>query len=130
MSIRHLCMTRPDSVGGFTELPSEPPLIDLIEDAVIVTSRDCVVLKWNDGATRIFGWTRSEATGRQLAAGIDGASDSLAAAAKRVSLSMKRWNGELAFTRRDGSAGLCEAVIKPLERKRVLITVRDITRQW
>jgi PAS domain S-box-containing protein len=117
-------------MAGASESLPEAPLIDLIEDAVIVIGGDCVVVKWNDGATRIFGWNRAEATGRQLSTGIEGASDSLAAASRRVAESGREWSGELAFSRRDGSAGLCEAVIKPLARRRVLINVRDITRKW
>jgi PAS domain S-box-containing protein len=38
--------------------------LDLISDALIVTSADGTILLWNDGAQSLYGWTREEAIGR------------------------------------------------------------------
>jgi PAS domain S-box-containing protein len=35
-------------------------------DAVVVVDADGVVVAWNDAATRMFGWTRTEAMGRSM----------------------------------------------------------------
>jgi PAS domain S-box-containing protein len=41
-------------------------LLDLIAEAVIMTSPGGIILFWNRGAERLYGWTREEALGRQL----------------------------------------------------------------
>jgi two-component system, cell cycle sensor histidine kinase and response regulator CckA len=41
-------------------------LLANVRDSVIVTDRDGVVTYWNEGATRIFGWTADEMLGRPL----------------------------------------------------------------
>lgn len=41
-------------------------LAEALPDAVILSDRDGVIRHWNDGAVRIFGFTRGEALGRSL----------------------------------------------------------------
>jgi PAS domain S-box-containing protein len=41
-------------------------LLDLIAEAVIMTSPGGIILFWNRAAERLYGWTREEALGRQL----------------------------------------------------------------
>ena len=41
-------------------------LIDASLDAVITVALDDLVLEWNEGAERLFGWTRAEAIGEKL----------------------------------------------------------------
>src|SRR5690606_33628213 len=41
-------------------------LIEQIPDAVIYADRDGAIRIWNDGAARIFGFSREEALGRSL----------------------------------------------------------------
>lgn len=38
--------------------------LDLISDALVVTSADGTILLWNNGAQSLYGWTREEAIGR------------------------------------------------------------------
>ena len=48
------------------ELRRQSNLIDLANDAIIVLDTNRVVLSWNHGAERIYGWTSDEAQGRVL----------------------------------------------------------------
>ncbi len=43
---------------------SDTDLLDRISDAVITTDRERRVMRWNEAATRLYGWTETEALGR------------------------------------------------------------------
>lgn len=75
-------MTKADGVadeGGeapcFAHLLEEPDgvsdellvqLVTQLADAVVVADADGTITFWNDAATRLFGWSAAEATGRTL----------------------------------------------------------------
>lgn len=42
------------------------PILDTALDAVVVMTKDGIIAGWNGNAETIFGWSRSEAVGRQL----------------------------------------------------------------
>ncbi len=108
-------------------------IFDHIYDGVIVTTPDGVIIDWNTGAERMFGWSRDEVIGltpailhRQEDAPV--LTDSINATAVRHG----RWVGEITFIRKDGSLGVCETVTVPLrdEDGRIEMTVgvnREIT---
>lgn len=55
----------PDDLANATPLPAEA-VLEQSPDAVIVASRDGVILTWNAAATRIFGHDASAAIGQSL----------------------------------------------------------------
>ena len=103
-------------------------LLNLIEEAVIVVGRDLVIQEWNAGASRMFGWSQDEATGMSIEhLHASDVSMGLAYRARIVAEKGGRWNGEIPFSSKGGSVGLCEAVILPLDDGRVLASIRDVT---
>ena len=103
-------------------------LLNLIEEAVIVVGRDLVIQQWNAGASRMFGWSQDEATGMSIEhLHASDVSMGLAYRARIVAEKGGRWNGEIPFSSKGGSIGLCEAVILPLDDGRVLASIRDVT---
>ena len=73
--------------------------IDLSPDAIIVCDADRRVLSWNRGAEQIYGWTASEASGRN----IDELLGLETAELRSELLERGRWEGELVHSLRDGS---------------------------
>jgi PAS domain S-box-containing protein len=53
-------------VKANTQLRQQAELLDLINDAVFVRSKDHRISYWNQGATRLYGWNREEAVGMQV----------------------------------------------------------------
>jgi two-component system, cell cycle sensor histidine kinase and response regulator CckA len=105
-------------------------LLDLIEEAVIVVGRDLVILEWNAGATRMFGWMQDEATGMSIEHLHNGnVTTGLANCARSVFELGRRWSGEVPFSSKGGSHGLCEAVALPLASGHALFSIRDITQR-
>jgi diguanylate cyclase (GGDEF)-like protein/PAS domain S-box-containing protein len=78
-------------------------LLDEIDASVVATDMDGVVISWNRGAERLYGWTREEAVGtaaRELMV----PEDTAAAELLMVELSRDgRWDGELEVRHKDGS---------------------------
>ena len=77
-------------------------LIDLAHDAIFIRSEGGRISYWNEGAERVYGWTRAEAVGRD-------SHDLLKTVFPRplhdLEAAMKAhgaWEGELTHTRRDG----------------------------
>jgi len=73
--------------------------LDLANDAIFVRDANDRISYWNEGAGRLYGWTREEAVGRLA--------DELLRTVLLVPLSeiaqSDRWEGELQQVRRDGS---------------------------
>jgi PAS domain S-box-containing protein len=74
-------------------------LLDLANDAIFVRAANGRVTYWNQGAERLYGWTKDEALGRST--------HELIRTRFPVSLSeiekTDRWEGELLHVKRDGS---------------------------
>ncbi len=102
--------------------------MDLLEEAVIVAGRDGNIIEWNNGATRVFGWTPDEAQGMSIRVlqSAD-ATRGLASAVQQVFLNNIQWHGEAAFLRKGGEVGSCEVVALPLGEERALLSMRDVT---
>ena len=111
-----------------TQHPPTESLVDLLEEAVIVAGRDGSIIEWNNGATRVFGWTPDEALGMSVRAlQSAGAARGLASAVQQVFANNTQWHGEAAFLRKGGEAGSCEVVALPLGEERALLSMRDVT---
>ncbi|MGA3141597.1 MAG: PAS domain S-box protein [Verrucomicrobiota bacterium] len=68
-------------------------LLDAANDAIYVRSMDDVVTYWNDGAERLFEWTRAEALGRKIT-GLGDVGHKAFEAAHATLLQQGNWSGE------------------------------------
>jgi PAS domain S-box-containing protein len=85
-------------------LAEQAKLLDMASDAVIVTDSRNVIMSWNTGAERMYGFTREEAVGRdmgELVAVEDGSSREERFA--QVLQGSGYWQGDLVHHRADGS---------------------------
>ncbi len=78
-------------------------LLANVHDAVVVTNLDGIVTYWNDGATRLFGWTVEEMLGRPYADRFPEPVRSWVAAEIRSRAEGSEWTGEYEDYRKDGS---------------------------
>jgi two-component system, cell cycle sensor histidine kinase and response regulator CckA len=111
-------------------------VFDHIRDGVVVIGLDGVIVDWNAGAERLFGWTRQEALGKPATildppATVPDAASGLAAGGAAESADA---TGERAFIRKDGSIVHCEPAIVPLRDARgevcaQLAVYHDVTRR-
>ena len=81
------------------ELIEKAALLDMANDAIFVKSANGTISYWNEGATRLYGWTMTEAIGRAPA--------ELLHSEYPIPLleieSRDHWQGEILHTKRDGS---------------------------
>ncbi|MGC4089273.1 MAG: PAS domain S-box protein [Polyangiaceae bacterium] len=89
-------------------ISSQAALLDQANDAILVRSCDGTIEYWNQGAERLYGWSRTEAIGRNVSevmyrdrAGFDAAQAEL--------LTKEAWNGELSQVTRSGRELVVEA---------------------
>jgi diguanylate cyclase (GGDEF)-like protein/PAS domain S-box-containing protein len=90
-------------------------VFDSLYDAVMITDNDGRLVAWNRAAERIYGWTREEAlgSGAELWLGREGSLE----VARQVFDGLDRegrWQGEIRFTRKDGTPGVSETLVVPL----------------
>jgi two-component system cell cycle sensor histidine kinase/response regulator CckA len=78
-------------------------LLANVRDAIIVTDPLGVVTYWNDGATRLFGWSLEEMVGRPLIDRYPESARSAMADEIRMWVGGKEWTGEIEDWRKDGS---------------------------
>jgi PAS domain S-box-containing protein len=85
-------------------LAKESTLFDELDASVIASGVDGRVIRWSDGAQRLFGWTSEEALGR-FSTEFVGASDLKGSEDMLEMLGRDgRWDGELTVGRKDGSS--------------------------
>jgi len=78
-------------------------LIEQARDAIIVRDMDDIILFWNHGAERIYGWTAAEAVGRDvLDLFFQGKPGHNVREARKAVLEEGGWNGEMLQKTRDG----------------------------
>jgi len=106
-----------------------------LQDAVIVTDLDGLIVDWNPAATEMYGYSREEMVGRtaeilnEPAAGSSLTSTILAAVS-----SENAWTGDVSFVRKDGSKGTSRTIVAPVLDREGQATAlmgvnRDITEQ-
>jgi len=86
-----------------------------IDDGMIVTDHAGVIVDWNAGAERMFGWTRDEVRGSTAEIFLSpvAAKPVLPTMLERVR-SEGRWADQIGYVRKDGREGSCDAVAVPL----------------
>ena len=116
------------TTGAVSETLRRALVFDHIRDAVVVVSLKGMVVDWNAGAERIFGWAQEEILGQPLsmfdAPTDQGATESL----------LKHGSGERMFVRRDGSTVACEVAVVALRDPdgtlfARLVVYHDVTRR-
>jgi two-component system sensor histidine kinase/response regulator len=104
-----------------------------VSDAVIRMDLEGRIADWNTGAERMFGFSKEEMLGKTPSALAAPEMDrDLLRTALEAARKQGRWSGELPFVRKDGSRGVCDAVVVPLADEYgraagVLGVSRDIT---
>ena len=78
-------------------------LLANVRDAVVVTDPGGIVTYWNDGATRLFGWTAAEIVGRPYADRYPEPERAFVADGIRRRVAGEAWAGEYESRRKDGS---------------------------
>jgi len=105
---------------------------DHISDAVITMDLEARIVDWNPGAERMFGYSPAEMLGKTpdvlRPAGAKKTAVELLAEMRRTG----RWNGEMRFVRKDGTAGIVDTVVVPLyddfgRTLAALAVCRDVT---
>jgi len=81
-----------------SEIAEKAVLLDLANDAIFVKAANCTITYWNQGAERLYGWTKGEALGRSP--------HELLRTEFPIPLTeieaKDYWEGELRHTKRDG----------------------------
>jgi PAS domain S-box-containing protein len=80
---------------------AQAALLDRATDAIMVRSVDGVLTYWNQGAERLYGWTREEVLGRNVADFLYRDPSSMRAAGLELA-ARGEWSGELLHRTRDG----------------------------
>lgn len=77
-------------------------LLANVHDAVVVTDLEGIITYWNEGATRLFGWSKEEMLGRAYAERLPEPVRS--SVAKEIPLPEEgaEWTGEYQYVRKDG----------------------------
>jgi PAS domain S-box-containing protein len=81
------------------QLASQARLLDQVNDAILVRGADGAITYWNEGAERLYGWTKQEALGKSTQELIQ---TEFPIEITEI-LGQDRWEGELRQRRRDGS---------------------------
>jgi PAS domain S-box-containing protein len=90
-------------------------LLDEVDAAVVATDLDGHVTHWNDGAQRLYGWSRAETIGRFVMEFIAPQDGETAAALGNAAASTRRWEGEYDVRRKDGSIVPSDHRLSPLD---------------
>jgi PAS domain S-box-containing protein len=104
-----------------------------VSDAVIRMDLEGRIADWNAGAEKMFGFSKEEMLGKTPAALAAPETDrDLLRTALDAARRQGRWSGELPFVRRNGTRGVCDAVVVPLadgygRAVAVLGIARDVT---
>jgi PAS domain S-box-containing protein/putative nucleotidyltransferase with HDIG domain len=106
------------------ELRGQALVFENIHDSIIMTDLEGNIIRWNPAAEQMFGYYEEEAFRKTLSM--------LTTRITNGQLHDGRWAGEMDFTRKDGTEGVCETTVIPLCDEHGTITAvfgvcRDIT---
>ena len=85
------------------ELLRHAELLDLANDAIVISDSEGKISYWNRGAERMYGWSREEATGRDVHTLLQTGPPEQLATVMRTLQEEHHWEGEIRQIRRDGS---------------------------
>jgi len=105
-SIRRVILearTQRDLQNVRRELLRHAELLDLANDAIVISDAAGKISYWNRGAERMYGWSREEATGRDVHALLQTGPPEQLATVLRILQEEHHWEGEIRQIRRDGT---------------------------
>ena len=85
------------------EMRNQTLLLDSARDAIMLCDMDGVIRFWNEGARRLYGWTREEAVGKRKAELVGTPGDTTTPAIDASFLECGGWQGELHQQTRAGA---------------------------
>jgi PAS domain S-box-containing protein len=95
-------------------LARDAQILAHVRDSVVVTDPDGVVTYWNEGATRLFGWTAAEMLGRPYADRFPEADRAAVRHEIRKRAAGVEWHGEYEDCRKDGKRVWLHARVGPI----------------
>ena len=130
--ISHICQQMYDDAGNFlgvrgrhrdiTEfkraeeaLRQQALVFDNIHDGVLLTNLEGRIIDWNPGAEYMFGYTKGDMLGKRPE--VLNRPDEARMLAREIQETLRhegRWSGEVHFVNKDGTQGICEAIVVPL----------------
>jgi PAS domain S-box-containing protein len=84
-------------------LHNQAQLLDLATDAILVRDESDRITYWNQGAERLYGWTKAEAIGKWVKALLKTEFPQPIEEIKSQFFAQGYWKGELIYTKRDGT---------------------------
>ena len=87
-------------------LRAQALIFENIHDGIVMTDLEGNIIRWNPAAERIFGYYKDEVFRKTLG--------TLTTKIIKGQLRDDRWAGEMGFTRKDGTEGICETIVIPL----------------
>ena len=86
------------------QIAAQAQLLDLATDAIIVRDLEDRVQFWNQGAERLYGFSRDEVIGKKSTSFIPAAAHHIFREAKRLTLEQGHWHGEMEHLSKDRKA--------------------------
>ncbi|MGO9872160.1 MAG: PAS domain-containing protein, partial [Acidimicrobiia bacterium] len=96
-------MTAGPHDGSADAALSDALVLDALHRAVIVTDRAGSVVRWNNAADDLYGWTEDDVVGRPVLDVVRAIDQDRAGHLLSIMRSGESWQGDLTFERRDGS---------------------------
>src|SRR5262245_50840267 len=84
------------------ELTRNAKLLDLANDAIVISNPAGKISYWNRGAERLYGWAREEVTGRDVHQLLQSGPPEKLAEVMETLQEKQHWEGEIEQVRRDG----------------------------
>ena len=89
--------------AGEAQIREQARLLDLAQDAITVRCMEDVILYWNHGAEKLYGWTAAEVRGKEAYRFLYKDEPTAAALARVALLENGKWTGECKQIRKDGA---------------------------
>jgi PAS domain S-box-containing protein len=91
------------------QIREQAALLDQAQDAILVRDLNHTILFWNKGAEKIYGWTATEASGKNASELLYKDHSEQFDAAREAILQHGEWKGEVHQVRRDGAEIIVES---------------------
>jgi len=91
------------------QVREQAALLDQAQDAILVRDLDQVILFWNKGAERLYGWTSEETVGKNAEGLLYRETSAQFDVARQSVIKNGEWKGEIHQTRRDGAEIIVES---------------------
>lgn len=108
---------------------------DFLFDALVVTDMSGIIIDWNKGSEKLYGYSKQEALGQHVnILHIPEESEHIASEVIAAVQNLGQWSGEVRMVRKDGTIGWIESMCVPVydendEMQGAIGINRDITEQ-